>query len=61
MENMCQKGKDWESHLRKKDGTAHTTAEEWAKASQKRRMAIYGVFNPPLSISVSRSNSTKVF
>jgi hypothetical protein len=38
----------------KKNGIAHTTAEEWAKASQKRRTASDRVFNPPLSISVSR-------
>jgi hypothetical protein len=54
MEKMCQKGKIGKAISEKKDGTTHITAEEWAEASQKRRMASYRVFNPPLSISVSR-------
>jgi hypothetical protein len=54
MENMCQKGKIGKTISEKRDETAHTAVKEWAKASQKRRMVSYRVFNPPLSISVSR-------
>jgi hypothetical protein len=53
MEKMCQKGKIGKTTSEKRDEIAHTTAEEWTKASQKRRMASYRVFNPPLTISVS--------
>jgi hypothetical protein len=54
MEKMCQEGKIGKAISEKKNRTAHIAAEEWAKAPQKRRMASYRVFNPPLSISVSR-------
>jgi hypothetical protein len=54
MEKMCKKRKIGKTISEKKDGTTHTTAEERAKASQKRRMANYRVFNRPLSISISR-------
>jgi hypothetical protein len=53
MEKMCQKGKIGKTISEKKAETTHTTAEEWAKASQKRRMTSDRVFNRPLSISVS--------
>jgi hypothetical protein len=36
MEKMCQKAKDWQKPLRKKDGTIITKREKLAKAYQKK-------------------------
>jgi hypothetical protein len=54
LKRYAKKGKIGKAISEKKDGTAYTTAEEWAKASQESRMASYRVFNPPLSVSVPR-------